>query len=370
MNLGVIYDSWGLQHRGAYMFNNIWTDPRGLSGSEVAFARIAQELEALGHKVTLYTAAQETNFGRMEVRPESALHHRAHEHNALISFNTPAPFKGLARGPNRPRTVFIQYVNSFEYCHQDFWKDVDAFVSPSRKHREMILGMEHQVDAGGSYKPDPETWHIVPLACDADAYNYPKVPGKVVHISSPDRGLHWALQEWSYIKRAVPHATLHIYYRVKPWIENMKAQPYWPPIENQRSRALFIENALGKLKDYGVVLHDAVSRETLAKELGEAECLAYPCDTVRWSEGFSCSILEACAARAAPVIFDTDALGDIYQDACVVVPRGDIKSWRTEVVKVLTDEAYREQINDRAQAFARDFTWKAVAEGLTKVCER
>jgi hypothetical protein len=85
--------------------------------------------------------------------------------------------------------------------------------------------------------------------------------------------------------------------------------------------------------------------------------LAYPCDTVAWTEGFSCSTLEACAARAYPVIFETDALGEIYKDAARCIPRGNIKQWRLSVIEGLTEPKTREAQNDKAEAFARKHTW-------------
>ncbi len=98
--------------------------------------------------------------------------------------------------------------------------------------------------------------------------------------------------------------------------------------------------------------------------MAEAEVLAYPCDTTTWSEGFSCTVLEACAARACPNIIGCDALGTIYKDALQVTPPGMIELWRQELIEDLLHAEYRDETNDRAEAFAKEHTWKNTATKL------
>src|SRR5688500_7620896 len=358
MNLALIFSTWNLAFRGAFTFAGLWDDPRGLSGSEVAFVQYARALKAAGHEVTLYTDSTDQDFEGMAVRPLDA--RTITPHDAAISFNDPEPlrhFTGALR-------VFVQYVNSFDYCEHDMPSFVDLFVSPSEAHCRMLTGKTWPLKTG-KWTPDPRDWVVVPLACDPSEYSGDKVPGRVIHCSSPDRGLHWLLQEWPAIKRAVPHAELHIYYRLRAWLDQWDRTKYNPALESSRARALHIEECFRRMGDrWGVFVHDAVSRREIATALSEAELLAYPCDTVAWTEGFSCSTLEACAARACPVIWDTDALGDIYRDAAVVTPRGDTERWRKTVIELLTNQRLRDDVNDRAEAFAETMTWTNSAEKL------
>jgi glycosyltransferase involved in cell wall biosynthesis len=373
MTFGLVFSSWNLAFRGAFTFAGLWDDPRGLSGSEVAFVQYARALKAAGHEVTLYTDSTDADFEGMRVKGlESTAPER---HDVVLAFNDPEPLRHFPRSFR----VFVQYVNSFDYCEHDMPTFVDLFVSPSEPHRAMLCGKAWPLRAG-KWTPDPDKWCVVPLACDPEEYKrarrthrvfvYPedaarreqmvsgKKPGQVVYCSSPDRGLHWVLQEWPAIKRAVPHAELHIYYRLRAWLDQWNTLKYNPSLEQLRYRALYIEEALRRMGgDYGILVHDAVSRREIARALSEAEVLAYPVDTIAWTEGFSCSTLEGCAARACPVIFDTDALGDIYRDAVRPVPRGNIKQWRHRVIEALTEPKVREATNDRAEAFARKHTW-------------
>lgn len=379
MRVALIYGDWCLSFRGAWDFRDLWHDPRGMSGSELAFVRIAQELVKLGHEVTLFTTAghidasgnkvQQKDFNGIPVKP---LAERVDfDGDVALVLNEPELLRDCTKVKVR---ACEQYLNSFEYCRLGFDSHVDLWLSPSDSHRDMILGMKHEHDLRidgsprGYYEPDPAKWVTVPLGCDPERYgNAPKVSGRVVYCSSPDRGLHLLLQEWPKIKKAAPHASLRIFYRLKPWLDDMHNMRYNPAVEPLRARGYYIEECLRRMPDMGIEICDSVSRERIEQEMSAAESLAYPCDTIRYSEGFSCTILECCAARACPVIFDTDALGSIYGNACAVVPRGDMGAWSDTIIRALQDSEFREATNRTARALAEELTWQKRTKTLESV---
>ena len=372
MKISFLYGQWCLSFRGSLDFQGLWQDPRGLSGSELGIIRTAEEMVKLGHDVHMYTISKDTEYHGIKIHPIAEAD--TAETDAWVSWNEPELLRGL-----KGFRVCEQMLNSFEYCKLGFDDHVDLWCSPSDNHREMVLGMEHdhdlQIDGSprGLYKANPDKWVTVMLGCDPERYvgRAEKVPGRVVYCSSPDRGLHWLLQEWHKIKSAVPHATLKIFYRLKPWLDTMHGMKYHhpprPDLESLRSRAFYIEECLRRMPDKGIEVCDSVCREQIEREMSAAEVLAYPCDTIRYSEGFSCTILECCAARACPVILDTDALGSIYRDACVVVPRDDLSGWSDAVIRALKDSEFRQGINDRAEAFAKELTWAARTKQLEQL---
>lgn len=362
MRIALLYDPWLLSARGSLDLEDYRNDPRGLSGSEMCAVRLFEEL-GREHPVTLFTASK-NGRGAWERRGEQ-------EYDLAISINCPDPLRDVKA---KHKTVYA-LLNDFSFCKAGFEQHVDLFVSPSQSHLEQCLTRESwrrvevsptHPDGKVQWDPSSKPWAVVPLGCDPERYaGHAKVPGRVVYTSSPDRGLHLLLQEWPAIRRAVPHATLRIFYRTRAWIQAFEGTDYYPPIERQRARALYIEEALRRLDGHGVELFDAVSRATLEKELSQAEVLAYPADPANeYTEGFSCSTLEGCAARACPVITDADALGSIYGGAAVVVPRGKLDLFRNQVIACLQNEAWRNEVNDRAERFAQEHTWKATAEKL------
>lgn len=311
------------------------TDPR--TGSEIGWLRISEGLEAARHIVTTYDGR---NDPAERYRPD-----------AVVAINEP---DRLREFPDAKLRICMFWLNEFSFCKEGFDEHVHWYFSPSEAHRQQAI------TTWGA--PRPEKWHVNRLGCDAST-GLPGVAGRshgrVVYCSSPDRGLHRVLEAWPAIKRAVPHATLRIFYRLEPWIRGFDATPYFPPIERNRTRALYVEEALNRLgTGWGIEVHDSISREQLQLELQEAEVFLHPCDTLSWSEGFSCSTMEACAAGAAPIISDCDALGEVY--APLEPTRvGDWAAWRDRVIRALKDQEYRQDLSQRAVRLAGEHTWSA-----------
>jgi glycosyltransferase involved in cell wall biosynthesis len=411
MKLAILFGGICLSFRKTMEFAELWKDPRGLTGSELGAVRIAEECAAMGHDTTLFTVSPDKEWHGVKIAnladgiPEGF--------DAAIAINEPDLLRAVPPSTFRA-TAF--WLNGFTHCQPGFVPHCDLYFSPSEPHmHETRTRPEwHRVapnpshpDGQERYEPDPARWVVVPLGCDPERYlgeccawsgiedgepyegeplvqsawwdpragngagpTIQKIPGRCIYSSSPDRGLHWLLQEWPAIKRAVPHATLHVFYRLEPWIRGFDATPYFPPIEPNRARALYVQEALRRLSDpkWGITLRDSVSRETIEREMAQAEVMAYPCDTLSWSEGFSCSLLEGCAARACPVTTDCDALGEVYGGVAAMAQRNGrepkewVPDWRATVIRALTDATFRDEVNTRARAFAEKLTWRRVAE--------
>ncbi len=375
MRIAIAFGQWCLTARGTLPFAGHRSDQRGLTGSEYGFIRIAQELARLGHSVTAYTVSKETEYEGIAIRPVTEIAEIDATCDVAIAINEP----DLLRDCKAKLRVCEQYLNSFDYAKLGFEKHIDLWISPSQGHLDMVMKEAHEIEltpagARGMWRADPKNWTVIPLGCDPERYpdTIAKVSGRVVYCSSPDRGLHWLLQEWPAIKRAVPHATLKIFYRLRAWIDGFADTAYSPPIEKLRSRAIYIDECLSRMSgpEWGITVCDSVSREQIELEMSEAEVLAYPCSTMRWSEGFSCTTLEGCAARACPVIFNCDALGGIYEGACLVRPLGNIDAWRESVIEVLKHQDFRDAVNIRARAFAESLTWAKHAERLFAAIEK
>ncbi len=321
-----------------------YDDPR--TGSEVGWVRITEELTKLGHQVV--------------INPTGQRHYEMARDlfDVVIAINEP----DVLRDWRSKLRICSFWLNEFSFCKEGFDEHTDVYCSPSEAHRQKALH-----DWGN--KTTASKWITIPLGCDPGSYRRgPKVPGRVVYTSSPDRGLHRLLEAWPHIKRAVPHATLRIFYQLKPWLRGFDETPYYPPIEKLRARALYVEEALARLSgpEWGVTIVDSVPREQLARELDAAEVFAYPCETTSWSEGFSCSTLEACAAEACPIISDCDAFADVY-GSLDPVPVGSWAAWRDRVIMALTDADFRKQHNEKARALAERLTWEAHAKRLDEV---
>jgi len=331
-------------------FGNLWDSPRCLTGTESSIVSFARELTKLGHQVSIYYHEGGTSFEGVTLLPISRLAEDSKGLDVVCSWATDPAYslRGISASALR---VYYATGNSFDAFYPNFEEDVDLFLSPSENHRQYMRKwtLTHV-----------DKWDVLPLGCYIDDYDLSaKVPGRVVHISSPDRGLHWLLQEWSKLRQLVPGANLRIfYYGMEDYVRN--AAPRGAPVSadliEHGCRARYIDAAIRRLNNEGVTLVGSASRTDMKRELSEAMVLAYPCDTTLYSEGFSVSTLEGCASGALPVIVGVDALGSIYGNyvPCVEPPaKKNIDKWRDFVVMSLTDKEWRSEWVAKARSFAR-----------------
>lgn len=413
MRVALLFDPWLLSARGTLDLDGYRDDNRGMTGSEQCAIRLYEELGAMRHTPLLFTKAE--NYSKSLSGMVLPWEERGTwDCDVAISINCPDPLRDV-------RAKFkacYALLNDFTFCKAGFEQHVDLFASPSQPHLDQVLHNPdwHRVEVTwdrpegkAQYEPDPAKWCVVPLGCDPERVRHieklcpdcggkcphepecppdickcrcygsgrvpmEKVPGRVIYCSSPDRGLHLLLQEWAHIKRAVPHAKLRIFYRLRDWVGSMKAQIgpdgfVHPHVFPNVQRALYIDECLYRLSEpkWGIEVHDSVSRATIEREMAEAEVMAYPLSPLNaFSEGFSCSTLESCAARACPITTDADAFRGLYGDVLPLTERsGDwVPKWRDNVIRALTDEVWREAVNDKAEAFAKELTWKNTSERL------
>lgn len=182
------------------------------------------------------------------------------------------------------------------------------------------------------------------------------------------------LSIWPRVKREVPHATLAITYEMRKWINHMINQDqaeFDASILEQVRRAHYIGDALEKFEGLGVGEMGSLSRRDVARVQAEAECFCYPCDPcIDFTEGFSCSLAEACAAKAGPIATDVDALGEIYKGSIPTLPRptsATIDLYAEATICMLTDESFRRYTNERGRELAERLTWAKAAARLAEV---
>lgn len=336
----------------------LFTDDRGLTGSEISFTMEAISMAARGHDVTAYTNLSEegeargVKFARWERWAEDA----GRDWHAVVAFIEPS---GLQRvRPGGPLRVFNQQVNDFQYCLG--WEAyVDVATSPSSHHQKYLSTLT-------SFKE----WRILPNGCDETLYDPAAKRSKtIVYASSPDRGLHWVLELFPKLKKRVPDVDCHVYYDYRPGLAEVYAQRGEAELSK---RFRYIDAVVPKFEGRGVIHHKSVSRETMAKVLSRSRLLAYPCDPVRYTEGFSCTTLEAAASGCLPVICGADALGEIYGDFVPMVP-APYASHREEyldlLVEFLSDDVAYGRAQVKAKALGRIYDWSSVAERLQSILE-
>src|ERR1019366_8628950 len=103
--------------------------------------------------------------------------------------------------------------------------------------------------------------------------------------------------------------------------------------------------------------------------LCESEGFAYPCEPLAFTETFSCSTLEACAAGCATIISSADCLDEVHGHAAAVV-RAPVSERLGEftdlVVRGLTEHGFRSDLARLGRAHAEGHDWRELAGDLEK----
>lgn len=360
MKIAFIYGQFSLGNRPINLLR-MRTDKRGLTGSELSCIEFARGMAARGHDVELFLPLDEPErtIDGVKYRSLKGLLGIDSTYDVAYAWNEP----DLLRDVGAKFRMVNQQLNDFAYCRPRFDSFVDCYTSPSQTH------LNHVAPLSGS----PAKWEVLPNGCDSTQYRGKKVPGRVIYASSPDRGLHLLLSVWPKVKDAVPEAHLRVFYEMGPWLSTFLGSDEIH-MQNGRAelgltetgyRARYVSLALERLSGLGVTRVGSVSRDEMAREMSQAQCLAYPCATIRFTEGFSVSTLEGCASGAVPVIMPADALGQIYEELPTISPT--LEAFTENVIRVLTDPAYAAIATAAGARIAAQHQWSTLTARLENI---
>lgn len=329
----------------------------GLTGSEGSFFNLARTLSEKGHVVAVFCKTPrpvELESG-LAIIPLQFLEQAMREQRpeVAIAWNEPDYLRLAPPGTLR---LVDQQLNDFRYC-QPGWQDAfDVLVSPSIDHGRYLIAHEGAPQGKMTCIPNSVDLDLLPKIAPT------RNPHRVIYCSSPDRGLHHLLAAWPHVRANVPDAELKIFYRLESWLENTRQIPadyQEPTLRAQGRRARYIDNALARLQPgsgkFGVEIVGFVSNVRMMEELSSAAVLAYPCDPVRYTEGFGCSVLDAAAAGCVPLISTADALPSVHAKGAIAIdgkPYERMDKWVHWISKLLVEGVEKTYPDARAEMFA------------------
>jgi glycosyltransferase involved in cell wall biosynthesis len=173
----------------------------------------------------------------------------------------------------------------------------------------------------------------------AEKEGYPVIvyAGRLKKAKRPDH----AVKAFEIVRRAVPNAEL--------WIIGDG----------------YFRDKLMSIACEGVRFFGSLSNEERRNLIKKAWVLVNP--SVR--EGFGLSVVEANALGVPCVAYDVAGLRDsiIEGETGLLVKSGDVEALAEAVVQVLTSDALRIKLSEKALAYSRSFSWDEVADEFMKV---
>jgi glycosyltransferase involved in cell wall biosynthesis len=335
------------------------TSPRGLTGSDGTFIGLCRSMRDRGHDVRVFIhGAVHRTWEGMRVAPANMLGDSP-EFDAVVSVNDADVF---ARVHPRAVRASNQQLADYAYCKKRFHESVDLFLPIS----------EYQWDLLAKRTPgiDRVPYRVLPNGTDPSVYtDGVRIPGRCVYTSSPDRGLHNLCIAWPRIIERIPWARLRIFYHsLQKWFDETAGNLTHERAgyrENAR-RAQIVQQALVAHADTIEVV-GSVSRQQMARELSEAECLTYPCEPLVPTETFCVSASEGCASGALPILTDADCLPEVFGEAAPMVKREKpdwLDEWTDLAIRAMTDRVWADSWRASGKAFAARHAWPVIAERL------
>lgn len=360
----------------AYGYWSAWSpddifEPGGkgmIGGGETAMIWLSTGLAAAGHDVDLfYDTARPGNYHGVNYLPKTLREHllASKDYDLLIAWED---YPAISMAHRAKCVILAMQCNQLEMGVRDY--GVDAYQAVSRWHVNRLITSDPTAPL------NPEKFFVFPNGVDLRRYEQqtpPRDPFRVIHSSSPDRGLHHLVEAWPRIKRKVPEANLHLFYDMSKWFQTVDDQRrVLGQILNTTERADRLREALRKAEGLDVVLHGAVDQWTLAREQLQSSIACYPCDPVQGSEGFSCTILEYLAAGIPTITTNADAFPELWPDHTIQLPlplnQDDLVELVVEGLRNRDTEKWQ-GMADRGREFAQQFSWVELGKVYARFVE-
>lgn len=326
---------------------NLFNSDRGLSGSETSMIMFALELAKFDHEIFIF-APFTTDYIDKNINFVSSIqsnHYRA-KWDVVFAWIDPRPLKQFT---NTTKRIFNQQVNDFGYC-TGWEKYIDIITSPSNTHKNYL-----------SQFSEFKNWFVLPNGCNPNDFIWQERQNRILYASSPDRGLHWLLEMFPHIKKHT-NVELHIFYDWKNFYNITK------DCDNEfGKRSRYCHEALSRLKNKGVVHHDAVSKKVLSQYMCSSKLLTYPCDPMSFTEGFSVTTLESAIAGCVPIISSVDALEEIYKDYVPMIPapiKNNKQDFINLTIELLSNSNLYNKWQEKSKQLANIYSWENITNNI------
>lgn len=280
----------------------------GLTGAEEVVTYMTRELALIGYRVAVVLLG--------DAGPDRIVNGVRYTNEAYLSEhwrNDPLGERTTLIVSMYPNIILEPAVSKLRVLRRVFWahsirfddvkvktfKMFDLVVGATEWQTDMLYD-RYQVYGDGEKFPGSKTLFTIPYGINVPP-PLPKVPGKCLYASSPDRGLLRLLRWWPAIKAECPDLTLYVTYGRDRMKERAKADPKFAAEVSEIDRLL--EENRDTVTDLGFV-----SKPEMDRHLSESEYWLYPTDF----EETGCLIgRKAVSAGAKPIYFRSGCLDEV-----------------------------------------------------------
>lgn len=326
-----------------------WSLENGIGGSEEAVIRLSKHLSELGYKVVVFGKPNDRAGFIDGVMWRNFWEANLDDHfDIFIGWRSPGLFERHIHA--RKTYLWMHDVAEGGEFTPERLANIDKVILLSAFHRSLFPMIPDEKVLLSANGIDPEQF----AALDG---NVKRDPHKIIYGSSHTRGLSYLYDMWPDIKKAVPDATLDVYYGRGTYDAINAGNPErlkWMDDIQQRAKELD-----------GVTDHGKVGQDDIVRHAFESGIWAYP---TAFPEISCITAMKNQAAGAIPVTSDYAALNETVQygektNLGSYTPE-DMERYKQRLIWWLTHPEDQERVRPDMMKWAREnYDWRKVAEG-------
>lgn len=327
-----------------------WSLKEGIGGSEEAIIRIAPKLQKLGYKVVVFAKP-----GSRTGLYDGVMWRNYWDCNLEDTFDIfvawRAPFIFDRKIKARKKYLWLHDVMEEGEFTPERIANFDKCILLSKYHRSLFPMIPEEKVLMSGNGIDPEEFEQYD-----QIGKHKRNPHKILYASSHVRGLAYLYEIWPEVKKAVPDATLDVYYGRESYDAVHRGNP---------ERMKWMDDMQQKAKDLeGVTDHGKVSQEKIVQETFRSGIWAYPCP---FPEIYCITAIKSQAGGAVPVASNYAALDETIQfghkQQFGEFDDSDLEKYKEALIWWLRHPEEQEKIRPEMMDWARSNSWQHIAEG-------
>jgi len=330
-----------------------WSLKSGIGGSEEAVVRISRQLVNLGYKVVVFGTPID------KVGEHDGVQWRNHwecqlddEFDIFISWRNPYVFDRDIKA--RKRYLWLHDVMEPGDFTPKRIANMDRVMVLSKYHRTCFpMIPDNKIFYTGN-GIDPDEFSAMDGKIERD-------PHKLIYTSSHVRGLINLYDIWEDVKKAVPDATLDVYYGWDSYDKITAGNP---------ERAAWKEMMVNRAKELdGVTDHGRAGQDEIVRASFRSGIWAYP---TAFPEIYCITAVKCQAAGTVPVCSNYAALDEYVQYGQKMEMGGDnisldsLYRYKAKLIWWMQHPEEQDKIRPEMMEWARTLSWQATAEGWAK----
>lgn len=331
-----------------------WSLEEGIGGSEEAVVRLSRQLSKQGWKVVVF-GKPGTNTG---LDDHNVMWRNYWDCNLEDEFDVfvawRAPFIFDKKIKARKSYLWLHDVMEPGEFTPERIANFTKCIVLSDYHRSLFPMIPDEKILLSANGIDPEEFKKLDGTIERD-------PHKVLYTSSHVRGLAYLYDIWPDVKKAVPDATLDVYYGRQSYDAVHKGNP---------ERMKWMDGMMAKAEALdGVTDHGRASQQKVMEESFASGVWAYPC---LWPEIYCITAIKSQAGGAVPVATDFAAINETVQFGTKIHGEDSgyteefLNEYKEKLIWWLQHPEEQEKVRSEMMTWARTKSWKAVAQQWSK----